>query len=84
MITSIRFLRNQLEELDPESEEAKSIYSTLIKLRSETVSPKSETENPHAFLSALREIKTGTDGETYKSNYKVLELGKKGWSQSVQ
>ncbi|NNE28547.1 MAG: hypothetical protein HKN16_02855, partial [Saprospiraceae bacterium] len=69
-------MRDRLENLDPTTEEAKTIRKNLIKLRQEKESPKLQTENPDAFLTALREVKTGTDGRIYPSNYKLLELEK--------
>ena len=73
---SEQFLMERLENLDPGTEEAKTIRRNLIKLRLEKESPKLQTENPDAFLTALREVKTGSDGSIYPSNYKLLELEK--------
>jgi hypothetical protein len=73
---SVEFLKKQLEELDPASSEAQAIYQTLAKIKAELSNNQHEAENPGAFLAAIRDVKTGLNGEVYAPNYKSRELEK--------
>lgn len=60
-----------LKDLIGESPSAQAL-ATLNTLREKH----EEGENPDAFMQSLREIKTGTNGETYPPYYRVHELRK--------
>jgi hypothetical protein len=73
---NVAYLRNHLKDLDPASPAAQSIFQTLSKLRGKEFTVRQLVENPESFLTAIREIKTGINGEVYAANYKILELEK--------
>lgn len=73
---NVEYLRSELEDLEPASPEAQSIYQTLSKLKTREFTTRPRAENPESFLTAIREIKTGINGEVYAANYKSIELEK--------
>jgi len=69
-------LSSEIAKLPSGSQEAMRLASLFERVHKKSNGRYNKSENPGAFLEALKEIKTAYDGTTYKPDYKIKALKK--------